>query len=159
MYKDKILNVETLLTWVDQWRSIQDKIVFTNGCFDLLHLGHVEYLSQAKRLGDRLIVGLNSDHSIRVNKGPYRPIQHEISRAGVLAGLASVDAVILFSDTTPIKLIESILPDVLVKGGDYQKSNVVGASEVEANGGNVVIIPFLIGYSTSSIIEKIKNQG
>jgi rfaE bifunctional protein nucleotidyltransferase chain/domain len=128
------------------------RVVFTNGCFDVLHRGHVEYLSAARALGDVLVVGLNSDDSVRRLKGPTRPVNPESDRAVVLAGLAAVDVVTVFDEDTPHRLISRLLPDLLVKGGDYTASEVVGAPEVEANGGRVVIIPLVAGRSTTSIL-------
>lgn len=129
--------------------------VFTNGVFDLLHRGHVEYLFAARRLGDRLIVGVNTDASVRRLKGPTRPINREVDRAIVLAGLACVDAVTLFDEDTPRELIAALLPDILVKGGDYTADRVVGKDEVEANGGRVVILPLVAGRSTTGIVDAI----
>src|SRR5699024_9873112 len=125
------------------------RLVFTNGCFDLLHPGHVQYLDQARRLGDALVVGVNTDRSVRALKGDARPLVPQDARAAVLAGLASVDAVVLFDEDTPRELIGALVPDVLVKGGDYAPDTVVGRDEVEAAGGEVRIVPFLHGYSTT----------
>ena len=131
-------------------------VVFTNGCFDLLHLGHIDYLSRAKNLGGMLIVAVNSDDSVkRLDKGLNRPIQDQDSRAGIIAALHSVDAVVVFSEDTPMELLEELKPDVLVKGGDYSRETVVGADLVEENGGRVEIIPFLEGHSTSNIENRI----
>jgi rfaE bifunctional protein nucleotidyltransferase chain/domain len=137
------------------WKNEKQKLVFTNGCFDIMHLGHIDYLSKAADLGTKLIVGLNSDASTKNIKGPTRPICDEKSRANLLAALFFVDAVILFDDETPIKLISTILPDVLVKGADYTTEQIVGAKEVLANYGEVKTISFLDGYSTSSIEKRI----
>jgi rfaE bifunctional protein nucleotidyltransferase chain/domain len=137
------------------WKTEKQKLVFTNGCFDLMHLGHIDYLSKAADLGTKLIIGLNSDASTKNLKGSTRPICDEKSRAGLLAALFYVDAVILFDDETPINLITKILPDVLVKGSDYTIDQIVGAKEVLANGGEVKTISFLEGYSTSSIEKRI----
>ncbi|MBK0382208.1 D-glycero-beta-D-manno-heptose 1-phosphate adenylyltransferase [Pedobacter sp. SD-b] len=137
------------------WKKEKQQLVFTNGCFDIMHLGHVDYLSKAADLGTKLIVGLNSDASTKNLKGPTRPICNQKSRAGLLAALFFVDAVILFDEQTPINLISRILPDVLVKGADYNIDQIVGAKEVLANGGEVKTISFLEGYSTSSIEQKI----
>lgn len=131
------------------------RVVFTNGCFDLLHRGHVEYLSQARSLGDRLVVGVNTDASVRRLKGPGRPLVGQDDRALVLAGLESVDGVTLFHEDTPQELIRSLLPDVLVKGGDYAPDEVVGRDEVEAAGGKVVIVPLIGGRSTTGLLERI----
>jgi rfaE bifunctional protein nucleotidyltransferase chain/domain len=148
-------NLESLLTY---WRLKNNKIVFTNGCFDLLHRGHIEYLSKTASLGDIVVVGLNSDKSVKSIKGEGRPIQDEYSRALVLASLKQVTGVYLFNDDTPYNLIDKIKPDVLVKGGDYNQDNIVGADVVKMNGGEVVTIDFVEGYSTSSLIEKLKKQ-
>ena len=144
------------------------KVVFTNGVFDILHIGHVRYLEQAKQLGDFLIVGINDDASVkRLQKGPERPIHDEIARAGVIAALRCADASIIFSEDTPAMLIEAIQPDVLVKGGDYDASEtdptsrryIVGSSETKARGGEVVCIPLIEGYSTTTAVNKIKTNG
>ncbi len=132
------------------------KVVFTNGCFDLLHPGHIHYLEKAKSFGDILIVGLNSDESIKRLKGVNRPINNVDFRVQMLAGLSSVDFIIIFESNTPLELITSIKPDVLIKGGDYTIDKIVGANETQKNGGAVMIIPFLKGYSSTSIIEKIQ---
>ena len=134
----------------------QQKIVFTNGCFDVLHFGHVHYLLEAKKLGDILVVGLNSDDSVRRLKGPTRPINGEKERAFVLASLAFVDYITLFEEDTPEKLIKVVQPDVLVKGGDYTIDQIVGAEFVMQNGGTVTTIPFVEGYSSTQIIEQLK---
>jgi D-glycero-beta-D-manno-heptose 1-phosphate adenylyltransferase len=140
-----------------QWRAAGERIVFTNGCFDLLHLGHVDYLERARALGDRLVVGLNTDASVRAQqKGPERPLQDEVSRARVLAALAFVDAVVLFGEPTPLALIETVRPLVLVKGDDYQPERIVGYDTVTADGGQVVTVPLVPGYGTTRIVEKIK---
>lgn len=133
-------------------------MVFTNGCFDILHRGHVEYLSAARELGDVLVVGLNSDDSVARLKGPQRPINPQDDRAVVLAALAAVDAVTLFAEDTPRELIASLLPDLLVKGGDYREEDIVGGSEVRAAGGDVKIIPLVPGRSTTGIIKRA-NEG
>jgi len=138
------------------WRVVQRKIVFTNGCFDILHHGHLDYLARAAEHGNILIVGVNTDSSVRKLKGPERPLNHEEDRAFQLASLLCVDAVCLFNEDTPKELIQAIKPDVLVKGGDYTKDKIVGADFVESYGGSVEIIPFVQGYSTSSLIERIK---
>lgn len=140
---------------LNSWKKNGEKIVFTNGCFDIMHLGHVDYLSKAADLGTKLVVGLNSDASTRRLKGITRPIIQEASRAGVLASFFFVDAVILFDEDTPQDIIRNITPDVLVKGADYTIDQIVGAKEVLENGGEVKTISFLEGYSTSSIEKKI----
>ena len=132
------------------------KLCFTNGCFDLLHPGHVQYLADARALGDFLVVGLNSDASVARLKGPSRPLQDETARALVLLGLRSVDAVVLFGEDTPLELITALQPDFLIKGGDYTPETVVGREVVEARGGRVVLVPFLPGHSTSAIVERIR---
>lgn len=154
---EKVLSRERLLARFGRPRS--GRLVFTNGCFDLLHPGHVELLDEARRLGDALVVGLNTDRSVRALKGPDRPLVPEEARALVMAGLAAVDAVVLFDEETPRALVAALLPDVLVKGGDYALDAVVGRAEVEAAGGEVRILPFRTGYSTSSLIERIRNGG
>lgn len=153
----KVHSSSEILEKVGEWKKQGKSIVFTNGCFDILHRGHIDYLSKAADLGDKLIVGLNTDSSVRLqNKGDSRPIQDEGSRAYIMSALEAVSAVVLFSEETPINLITSISPDVLVKGGDYIKEEVVGFEQVTINGGEVVLIPFVEGYSTSSIERKIK---
>ena len=132
------------------------KIVFTNGCFDILHRGHVSYLRRARRLGDTLIVGLNSDASVRRIKGSGRPVHNEKVRLDILSELRCVDRVVIFREDTPEKLIRKIRPDVLVKGGDWKKKNVVGASFVESYGGRVRLIPFVKGFSTTGLLKKIE---
>jgi D-beta-D-heptose 7-phosphate kinase/D-beta-D-heptose 1-phosphate adenosyltransferase len=145
-----------LASRLDQLRAEGKRIVFTNGCFDILHRGHVEYLAAARQLGDVLIVGLNSDASIRRLKGPDRPINPQDDRAAVLDGLRSVDIVTIFEEDTPAQLIAIVEPDVLVKGGDYTEATVVGADVVRARGGRVVIVPLLEGRSTSALIARIR---
>lgn len=136
----------------------QQKIVFTNGCFDVLHFGHVHYLLQAKELGDVLVVGLNSDDSVRRLKGPSRPINGEKERAFMLAALACIDYVVVFEEDTPKELIETVRPDVLVKGGDYALDQIVGADFVTRNGGSVTTLPFVEGFSSTRIIEQLKTE-
>jgi rfaE bifunctional protein nucleotidyltransferase chain/domain len=154
--QDKILNLSTLPQKLALWRFKQEKIVFTNGCFDLLHRGHIEYLIQASELGDQLIVGINSDTSVKtLQKGVSRPLQDEYSRALAIAAMHYVDAVIIFNEQTPLELIKMILPDVLVKGGDWSKESIVGSDIVLEKGGSVQTIPFLEGYSTTTIEQKI----
>jgi len=154
--KNKIANWGEAETQVDRWRNAGEKIVFTNGCFDLLHLGHVDYLEKARAFGTRLVIGLNTDASVSRFKGPDRPIQDQTSRARVLAALQFVDLVVLFDQDTPLELISTLIPDVLVKGSDYLAENIVGSEVVKKNGGLVKTIEFVPGYSTSRIIEKIK---
>ena len=136
----------------------QQKIVFTNGCFDVLHFGHVHYLMEANALGDILVVGLNSDDSVRRLKGPSRPINGEKERAFVLAALSCVDYVVVFEEDTPKELIETVRPDVLVKGGDYALDQIVGADYVTRNGGTVTTLPFVEGFSSTRIIEQLKTE-
>ena len=152
----KIYSLDGLLKQIDQWRS-KNTIVFTNGCLDILHLGHIDYLQKAAQLGTKFIVGLNSDNSIQSIKGVHRPIQDEHSRMSIIAALSCVDAVVLFNEETPLKLINLIKPHILVKGADYSIDQIVGAEEVIKNGGKVKRIDFLEGYSTTKIIDKIKH--
>lgn len=139
----------------EQWRRQGERVVFTNGCFDLLHPGHVTYLEDARAMGDHLIVGLNSDESIRRLKGENRPVNRLADRAHMLMALRAVDMVVSFSEDTPIGLITALLPDLLVKGGDYQPDEIVGAAEVRANGGEVRVVPFMGGYSSTTLINRI----
>lgn len=143
---------------VSDWQQAGEKVVFTNGCFDILHPGHIAYLNDAKALGDRLIIGLNDDASITRLKGSARPINPLRDRAAMLLGLQAVDAVVSFAEDTPQALIAQLLPDVLVKGGDYEVDTIVGAKEVMDNGGEVAVVRFLPGYSSSALIERIKNS-
>jgi rfaE bifunctional protein nucleotidyltransferase chain/domain len=156
--KSKIFSKESLKYQLSIWRFLSKKIVFTNGCFDILHLGHIDYLSKAAEFGDVLIVGLNSDDSVRAIKGINRPINDEKSRAKILASLGFVSAVILFDEDTPYNLIKFVQPDVLIKGSDYKPEDIVGYDIVKAKGGEIETIDFLRGYSTSSIIDKIKKS-
>jgi D-beta-D-heptose 7-phosphate kinase/D-beta-D-heptose 1-phosphate adenosyltransferase len=152
---DKICDMPQLRSRIAAWRARNERIVFTNGCFDLLHAGHVTYLEQARKLGDRLVLGLNTDASIRRIKGETRPVIHEADRARVLAALEAIDAVILFDEDTPLALIKAIQPDVLAKGSDYTEGQVVGAQEVKSWGGKVALVDLVPGRSTSKIIAKI----
>ena len=152
----KIKDLDTAKSQVLQWKKEGKKVVFTNGCFDILHLGHVDYLEKARELGDRLVLGLNTDDSVSRFKGPERPIQNEKSRAQVMAALQFVDLVVFFNEDTPMNLISTLVPDILVKGSDYLAENIVGADVVKKNGGVVKTIEFVPGYSTSRIIQKIK---
>jgi rfaE bifunctional protein nucleotidyltransferase chain/domain len=151
----KILDLPALLSALEPRRRSGERVVFTNGCFDLLHPGHVIYLEAARDLGDLLVVGLNSDGSVRRLKGPSRPILPQEDRATILAGLRSVDYVVAFDEDTPLRLIEALVPDVLVKGGDWAVERIVGGEVVEAAGGRVVTIPFLEGKSTTGIVERV----
>jgi rfaE bifunctional protein nucleotidyltransferase chain/domain len=158
--QSKIYKWEDLSRAIAIWKFKDNKIVFTNGCFDILHKGHVTYLSQAADLGDILIVGLNSDESVKkLHKGESRPIQDQDSRALILASLHHVNAVIIFDEDTPAELIKKVQPDVLVKGGDWKPEQIVGNDTVKASGGEVVSIEFVPGYSTTAIEQKIKNSG
>lgn len=154
--QDKILSLSNLLPKLAAWRVKGTQIVFTNGCFDLVHPGHLDYLEKAKALGDKLIVGLNADSSVKQLKGENRPIMDEQARAKLLAALEFIDAVVLFEEETPANLIQALMPDILVKGGDYEAETIVGYDVVTQNGGEVKILPFLEGYSSTSIIQKIK---
>ena len=151
--RGKIIDHATLANHIAMWRFQNQKIVFTNGCFDILHRGHIEYLSQAADLGNILIIGLNTDASVKKLKGKGRPVQDEEARTLVLASLRFVDAVVLFDEDTPYDLIKLVQPDVLVKGGDYTEDTIVGADIVRARGGEVHIIPLTEGYSTSGILN------
>lgn len=153
--EQKIFTSQEVSKKIAQWRVLEKTIAFTNGVFDMLHQGHIFSLSQAAKEADYLIVGLNSDASVKRLKGKDRPINNEASRAILLASLIMVDAVVMFEEDTPIDLIKIIIPDVLVKGGDYSVEQIVGADEVIANGGRVVINPILDGFSTTDIISKI----
>ena len=154
--QQKILDGHHLQQELMRWRKFSKKIAFTNGCFDILHAGHIHSLMQAASFAEVLIVGLNSDASTKRLKGENRPVNNEQNRALLLASLAVVDAVVLFDEDTPYELITSILPDVLVKGGDYTVDTIVGAKEVMENGGTVEIIPLVEGLSTTSLIQKIE---
>ena len=156
---EKIASLAKVAEQVQRWRARGEKIVFTNGCFDLLHPGHVAYLEAARQLGGRLVVGLNTDRSVRELKGPDRPIMSQEDRSRVLAALASVDMVSLFDEATPLKLINTLRPDVLAKGADYEEAEIVGAEEVRGWGGEVAIIPLVEGRSTSRIIQRLQAGG
>jgi len=153
--KQKIKERKTLLRIIKNLKTKGKRIVFTNGCFDLLHIGHIRYLEEAKALGDVLVVGVNSDSSVRKLKGPQRPILPEEERTEILSGLGCVDYITLFDEIDPLKLITSLQPNVLVKGGDWTKEQTVGREVVERSGGEVVILPFVQGASTSNLIETI----
>jgi len=155
--QDKILSREQLPPTLAEWRQKGRRVVFTNGCFDLLHLGHVDYLEKARHLGDAMVVGLNTDASVSCLK-PGRPIQDELSRARILASLSFVDAVVLFGEPTPLELIQLVQPDILVKGDDYAISGIVGHELVLARGGQVLTVPLVPGYSTSRIVERIRQE-
>lgn len=153
---NKIYTIDTLQQQLKRWRLLNKKIVFTNGVFDILHEGHIASLSEAAEEGNILIVGVNADASVKRLKGESRPVNKEASRALLLASLVMTDAVIIFEEDTPLNLVNAIMPDVLVKGGDYTLDQIVGAKEVMENGGQVKIIPILEGFSTTGIIEKMK---
>ena len=155
---NKIFDLQLLVKKIEKWRSENKKIVFTNGCFDLIHLGHIEILARSSDFGDKLIIGVNSDLSIKKLKGENRPIIEESSRIRQLSALEFVDAVVLFDEETPIKLIETIKPDIITKGGDYTAKNVVGNEVVSQKNGEVVIFHLTQGFSTTSILNKIKND-
>jgi len=153
---NKIIAIQDLKQGLGNWRQEGKKIVFTNGCFDIVHLGHIQFLQEAKNLGDILIVGLNSDSSVNKIKGKGRPILDQNSRSEILAAFEFVDGVIIFDQDTPFRLIEQLVPDVLVKGSDYLAENIVGSEIVLNSGGEVITIDLVEGYSTSNIIEKVK---
>ena len=154
---EKIYSIEDISKQTLRWKLKSESIVFTNGVFDLLHEGHIASLTQAASLGDILIVGINSDDSVKKLKGPSRPINNEYTRTLLLSQMLIVDAVVIFNEDTPLELIKSIMPDILVKGGDYTIDQIAGAKEVIANGGKVVLADIIDGVSTSSIIEKMKS--
>ena len=154
----RICTLEEAAQRREQWRLEGKKVVFTNGCFDILHRGHLEYLMQAAELGQALVIGLNSDESVSRLKGPERPVNKLHDRALALAALQFVAMVVAFDDDTPLKLIQAIKPDVLVKGGDYTIDTIVGAQEVQANGGLVKVLPFVDGYSTTTIINRLRQH-
>ena len=155
---NKITDLPLLKNKLSEWKEDGKKVVFTNGVFDLLHVGHITYLAKAAELGDKLIIGLNSDASVKKIKGEDRPVNDQNSRTMLLAALFFVDAVVVFEEDTPQQLITALLPDILVKGADYEIENIVGAKEVIANGGEVKTINFVDGYSSTSIIQKIKDK-
>lgn len=154
----KISDQQSLKTSITQWQSEGKKVVFTNGVFDLLHIGHITYMAKAAELGDKLVIGLNSDSSVKRIKGEDRPVNDQNSRAALLAALFFVDGIVVFEEDTPINIITTLMPDILVKGADYSIENIVGAKEVMANGGEVKTIDFVEGYSSTSIIKKIREQ-
>ena len=156
--KAKILSIEEMLAERERLRAAGARLVFTNGVFDLLHVGHVRYLAQARALGDALVVAINSDRTVRELKGPARPVFEQDERAEILANLRVVDYVCIFDNDSPRSLISQLLPDVLVKGGDYQLDEIHGREEVEAAGGKVISLPFVDGASTTSLIARMKKQ-
>lgn len=153
--KNKILTDEILEQRLAQWRFRDLRVVFTNGCFDILHRGHVEYLAKASEYGDILLLGLNTDRSVRAIKGAHRPIQDENSRALILASLSFISAIVLFDEDTPLKLIEKVQPDVLIKGADYKEEEIVGYDIVKARGGKIITIDLVEGLSSSDLINKL----
>ena len=156
--KDKIVSTDQMIDVRERLRAKGARLVFTNGVFDLLHVGHVRYLAEARALGDALVVAINSDRSVRELKGPDRPVFVEAERAEILAALRNVDYVVIFDDISPRGLIKQLLPDVLVKGGDYKIDEIHGREEVEAAGGRVISLPFVPGASTTSVLQKMKRK-
>jgi len=158
-YRDKILDRAKVVARVAEERRAGKRVVFTNGCFDLMHVGHVRYLAAAREAGDLLVVAINDDASVRRLKGPERPLVPEAARAEVLAALAAVDYVTTFGEDTPAEIIAALLPDVLVKGADWAPDQVVGRDIVEAKGGRVVLIPVVEGFSTTALVERLRRDG
>lgn len=156
--KNKFFTLEELAVQSQNWKNDGEKIVFTNGCFDVVHKGHVEVLARTSDLGDKLIIGLNSDVSISNIKGPSRPIIDEDSRKLLLAAFSFIDAIVLFDEETPYNLINTLKPDVLAKGGDYKIKDIVGADIVKAYGGHIITVPLTPNFSSSNIIDRIKNS-
>ena len=156
MTESKIKTIEEAQTEVQKWQKDDKKIVFTNGCFDIVHLGHIDYLEKARNLGDKLVLGLNTDASVKRLKGELRPVVNEYARARMMAAFEFIDTVILFDEETPLAVIETLKPDILVKGDDYTTETIVGANFVLANGGKVETIALVKGYSTTALIKKIK---
>jgi len=156
MTSEKIVTRQQIPDLLDKWHKNNLRVVFTNGCFDILHLGHVDYLEKASALGDRMVVGLNTDASVKKLKGPERPVNNEYARSRIMASLEFVHAVILFDEDTPYELIDIVKPDILVKGNDYTLDKIIGADIVLNNGGEVKTIPLVDGYSTTGIISKLK---
>lgn len=152
----KILPLDEGIKKINEWKQNGLKVVFTNGCFDILHLGHLDYLEKSRNLGDKLVLGLNTDKSVSLLKGPNRPVNNEYSRARMLAAMSFVNLVISFNEETPLELIKKVKPDILIKGKDYSIENIVGAKFVLGIGGEVKTIEILEGYSTTEIIKKIK---
>jgi rfaE bifunctional protein nucleotidyltransferase chain/domain len=155
--KEKICSLEEVSAKAKEWQANGEQVVFTNGCFDLLHLGHITYLAEAASLGNKLVVAINSDASVKRLKGTNRPINNEVSRGIMLACFFFIDAIVVFDEDTPLETINSILPDILVKGGDYTIPEIVGAKEVMDNGGKVEVLQFVPGYSSTNIINRIRN--
>ena len=154
--KNKIISSKLIADKVNIWKNNKQKIVFTNGCFDIIHLGHIELLAKSADLGNRLIIGINSDSSIKSLKGEARPILGENSRAIIIAALNFVDAVVVFKEITPIEIIKKIQPEIIVKGGDYKEDDVVGKDIISKYGGKVIILPLTKGFSTTNILNKIE---
>ncbi len=157
MTENKIQTIENAKNIIADWKSKDNKIVFTNGCFDIVHLGHIDYLEKSSKLGTKLVLGLNSDKSVKRLKGETRPVVNEYARSRMMAAFEFIDMVVIFDEQTPLDLITTLMPDVLVKGDDYTLENIVGADIVLKNGGKVETVALVKGYSTSKIIEKIKN--
>jgi rfaE bifunctional protein nucleotidyltransferase chain/domain len=157
MTENKIQTIENAQNIIADWKLKDNKIVFTNGCFDIVHLGHIDYLEKSSKLGSKLVLGVNSDQSVRKLKGNTRPVVDEYARARMLAAFEFVHLVVVFDEQTPLELITKLMPDVLVKGDDYTVDNIVGAEVVLKNGGKVETVALVKGYSTTKIIEKIKN--
>ena len=157
-YRKKIGSLEDIRRRVEALKASNKRVVFTNGCFDLLHPGHARYLSQARALGDHLIVAVNSDRSVRSIKGPFRPVMPEEARAEMIAAFEFVDSVLIFDEPDPLGIIREFIPNILVKGGDWQEEEIIGAGVVKGAGGQVIRIPFLEGHSTTDIIEKIRSS-
>jgi D-glycero-beta-D-manno-heptose 1-phosphate adenylyltransferase len=158
LIQSKIADWDGASKQVQEWKATGERVVFTNGCFDLLHYGHLCYLAQARALGDRLVIGLNSADSVRRLKGPNRPINDEPTRRLQMASLQFVDLVVTFEQDTPGALIQHLVPNILVKGGDYAIDEIVGAEVVQQNGGEVHVLPYIQGYSTTAIEQKIRNE-
>lgn len=156
MIQQKIKNKTDLVKILSKFKKEKKRVVFTNGCFDILHAGHTAYLEEAKKKGDFLVVAVNSDNSVKRIKGSARPIVNENDRLKIIASLESVDFVTIFSEDTPAEIIKELCPDIIVKGSDWKENEIVGADFIKKNGGSVITIPFLKGYSTTSLINKIK---
>jgi len=154
----KIVVQEEAAVTIAAWQTEGEQVVFTNGCFDIVHLGHIDYLEKARNLGDKLVLGLNTDASVSRIKGPLRPVVNQYARARLMASLAFIDMVVLFDEPTPQGLIEALTPNILVKGNDYSVEQIVGAPYVISKGGSVQTIPLVEGYSTTALIEKIKKS-
>jgi D-glycero-beta-D-manno-heptose 1-phosphate adenylyltransferase len=158
LLNNKIISSELILNKVKAWKKNNQKIVFTNGCFDIIHLGHIELLAKAGDLGDKLIIGINSDLSIKSLKGEERPVLDVKSRSMIIAALNFVDAVVVFEELTPLEIIKKIQPEIIVKGGDYDEDDVVGKNFISKYDGSVIILPLTKGFSTTSILNKIENE-